>query len=75
MNRVNEYGLSENKLMQNHTVSEILIELNYPAKIDVEHSNLYLYLNQVGTGDTYHGVSMLTEWYRKIFIFLRIYRI
>lgn len=70
INRANEYGLDQNKLMQNHTVGKILRELNNPTHIEVEHSDLYLYLNQVGSGDTYYGVKTLTEWYRRnLYIF------
>lgn len=63
--RANEYGLSENEFMQNHTVGEILKQLNNPSRSEVEHSDLYLYSNQIGAGDTYYGVNALTEWYRR----------
>lgn len=73
INRVNEYGLSENEFMQNHTVGEILRQLNNPIRIEVEHSDLYLYLTQVGAGDTYYGVNILTEWYRRnLYIFANL---
>lgn len=73
INRANEYGLSENEFMQNHTVGEILRQLNNPTRIEVEHSDLYLYSNQVGAGDTYYGVNTLTEWYRRnLYIFANL---
>lgn len=73
VNRANEYGLSENEFMQNHTVGEILRQLNNPTRIEVEHSDLYLYSNQIGAGDTYYGVNTLTEWYRRnLYIFANL---
>lgn len=73
INRANEYGLYENEFMQNHTVGEILKDLNNPTRIDIEHSDLYLYLNQVGAGETYYGVNTLTEWYkRNLYIFANL---
>lgn len=73
INAANEYGLVENELMKNHTVVEILKQLNNPNNIEVEHSDLYLYLNQVGAGKTYYGVNTLTEWYRRnLYIFANL---
>lgn len=65
INEVNEYGISENEFMKNNTVIQILRHLNDPQRITKEHSDLYLHLAQVGAGDTYYGVDMLTEWYRR----------
>lgn len=62
---VNEYGISENEFIKNNTVNEILKHLNDPQRNAKEHSNLYLHLAQIGAGDTYCGVDMLTEWYRR----------
>lgn len=68
--RANEYGLSENEFMQKHTVGEILRRLNNANHIEVDHSDLYLYLNQIGAGENYYGVNLLTEWYRRnLYIF------
>ncbi|MBL4934522.1 hypothetical protein JK636_01975 [Clostridium sp. YIM B02515] len=76
INRANEYGLSENEFMQKHTVNEILRHLNDPARIETEHSDLYLYLNQIGAGYTYYGVNTLTEWYkRNLYIFANLQNI
>ena len=73
MNRVNEFGISENEFMKNHTVGEIFKYLNNPTRIEIEHSDLYLYLNQIGAGDTYYGVNTLTEWYRRnLYIFANL---
>lgn len=73
MNRVNEYSLSQNDIMKKHTVREILRHLNNPTLIEKEHSELYLYLTQVGAGDAYYGVDMLTEWYRRnLYIFANL---
>lgn len=73
INRANEYGLSENEFMHKHTVGEILRHLNDPARIETEHSDLYLYSNQIGAGDTYYGVNTLTEWYRRnLYIFANL---
>jgi hypothetical protein len=75
-NRVNEYGSSENEFMQNHTVGEILRHMNTDARFEAEHSDLYLYLNQIGAGDTYYGVNTLTEWYRRnLYIFANLQNI
>lgn len=73
INKTNEYSLSENEFMQNHTVVEILKHLNNPNRIEIEHSDLYLYLTQIGAGDTYYGVNTLTEWYRRnLYIFANL---
>ncbi|MDV3427363.1 MAG: DUF5694 domain-containing protein [Bacillota bacterium] len=70
MNEVEEYGRNENEYRKSHTVLEILKHLNDPKRIKNEHSNLYLYLAQVGAGDKYCGAEMLTEWYkRNLYIF------
>ncbi|MEG2290734.1 MAG: DUF5694 domain-containing protein [Clostridium sp.] len=72
-NRINKCGLSENEFMQEHTVNEILRHLNDPTIIEVDHSDLYLFLNQVGAGSTYYGVNSLTEWYRRnLYIFANL---
>lgn len=72
-NRANEYALYQNNLMQKCTVGEILKNLNNPTRIESEHSDLYLFSNQVGAGDTYYGVNLLTEWYRRnLYIFANI---
>ncbi|MGH4121822.1 MAG: DUF5694 domain-containing protein [Clostridium sp.] len=65
MKEIKEVGISENELMKSNTVREILRYLNNPQHISNEHSNLYLHLAQVGSGDTYYGVDMITEWYRR----------
>jgi hypothetical protein len=65
MKEVAQYGISENEFMKNNTVREILKHLNDPKRNSKEHSDLYLHLAQVGAGDTYYGVDMLTEWYRR----------
>ena len=65
MKDANEYGISENQFMKNNTVRDILRHMNDPKRIAKEHSDLYLHLAQVGAGDTYYGVDMLTEWYRR----------
>lgn len=71
--RANEYGLSENEFMKHHTVREILKHFNNPVRIEKEHSDLYLYLAQVGAGDTYYGVNILAEWYRRnLYIFANL---
>jgi hypothetical protein len=73
INRANEYGLSVNEFMNKHTVGEILRHFNDPNRIEKEHSSLYLYLAQVGAGDTYYGADMLTEWYRRnLYIFANL---
>lgn len=70
MNEIKEYGTSENEFFKNNTVGENLKYLNDPERIAKEHSDLYLHLAQVGAGDTYYGVDMLTEWYRRnLYIF------
>jgi len=56
--------------MKNSTVIEILKYLNDPTRIAKEHSDLYLAMAQIGAGDKYYGVDMLTEWYRRnLYIF------
>lgn len=65
MKEAEEYGISENNFIKNNTVREILRHLNNPERNSREHSNLYLRLAKVGAGDTYYGVDMLTEWYRR----------
>lgn len=65
MNEISEYGTYISKYMDSHTVCENLRYLNNPDRIIKEHSSLYLHLAQVGAGDTYYGVEMLTEWYRR----------
>ena len=65
MKIIKEYGLRENEFIKNNTVREILRYLNDPKRILNEHSNLYLHLAQVKSVDTYYGVDMLTEWYRR----------
>ena len=65
MKEIKECGISQNELMKSNTVIEILRYFNDPQRISNEHSDLYLHLAQVGAGDTYYGVDMLTEWYRR----------
>ena len=65
MRGITEYGIKSNELMKSNTVREIFKYLNDPQRISNEHSDLYLHLAQVGAGDTYYGVDMLTEWYRR----------
>lgn len=65
MKEITEYGTSENEVMKNNTVRGILRHLNDPKRNSKEHSDLYLHLAQVGAGDTYYGVDMLAEWYRR----------
>lgn len=60
---INKIEKEINDLQKNATVSEILQYLNNPKRIAMEHSNLYLTLNQVGAGDTYHGANLLSAWY------------
>lgn len=60
-------------LQKNNTVSEILKYYNNENRIEMEHSNLYLNLNQVGAGDKYYGADFLTAWYeRNIKIFANL---
>lgn len=65
MMELNGYGTAINEVMNRGTVLEVLKFFNDPQRIEKEHSNLYLYLSQVGAGDTYYGADMLTEWYRR----------
>jgi hypothetical protein len=65
MKEIEEFGIRENEFMKNNTVREILKHINDPNCVSKEHSDLYLHLAQVGAGDTYYGVDMLTEWYRR----------
>lgn len=65
INEINEFGDFINKFIGSHTVCENLKYLNDPSRIAKEHSDLYLHLAQIGAGDTYYGVDMLTEWYRR----------
>lgn len=65
MKGITEYGIESNELMKSNTVIEIFKYLNAPQRISKEHSDLYLHLAQVGAGDTYYGVDMLAEWYRR----------
>ncbi len=70
MNEIKECNISENEIMKNSTVIEILKHLNDPTRIAKEHSDLYLDMAQIGAGDKYYGVDMLTEWYRRnLYIF------
>lgn len=60
-------------LQKNNTVGEILRYLNNENRIEMEHSNFYLDLNQVGAGDKYYGADFLTAWYeRNIKIFANL---
>ncbi|HCQ89508.1 MAG TPA: hypothetical protein DIU45_06840 [Clostridium sp.] len=60
-------------LQKNNTVDEILSYLNNESRIEMEHSNLYLALNQVGAGDKYYGANYITTWYeRNIKIFANL---
>ena len=65
MKELNEYCIRVNEFMKNGTVIDILRYLNDPKRMAKEHSDLYLHLAQVGAGDAYYGVDMLTEWYRR----------
>jgi len=65
MKIIREYGLREKEFMKNNTVRKILRHLNDPKRCSNEHSNLYLHLAQVRSINTYYGVDMLTEWYRR----------
>jgi hypothetical protein len=65
MKEIEKFGIRENEFMKNNTVREILKHINDPKCVSKEHSDLYLHLAQVGAGDTYYGVDMLTEWYRR----------
>ncbi len=67
MKEIKESEIIENELMKNSTIIEILKHLNDPQRMDKEHSDMYLYLAQVGAGNTYYGVDILTEWYRRNF--------
>ena len=70
INEVNECGINDNNFLENNTVIENLKYLNDPKRIAKQHSNLYLHLAKIGAGDTYYGVDMLTEWYRRnLYIF------
>ncbi|WP_346892844.1 DUF5694 domain-containing protein [Clostridium sp. UBA871] len=70
MNEIKECNISENEIMKNSTVIEILKHLNDPTRIAKEHSDLYLDMAQIGAGGKYYGVDMLTEWYRRnLYIF------
>lgn len=62
---INDYGNSEKEFMNNNTVCNILKHLNNSDRNAKEHSNLYLHAAQIGAGDTYYGVDMLAEWYRR----------
>lgn len=60
-------------LQKNNTVGEILKYCNNENRIEMEHSNLYLDLNQVAAGDKYYGADFLTAWYeRNIKIFANL---
>lgn len=60
-------------LQKNNTVGEILEYFNNENRIEMEHSNFYLALNQVGAGDKYYGANFLTAWYeRNIKIFANL---
>jgi len=60
-------------LQKNNTVGEILGYFNNENRIEMEHSNFYLALNQVGAGDKYYGANFLTAWYeRNIKIFANL---
>lgn len=65
MKEVKEYGISEDNFMKNNTVIDIYRHINDPQLNAKEQSDLYLQLAQIGAGDTYYGVDMLTEWYRR----------
>jgi hypothetical protein len=65
MNEIKEYGNSEDKFMNNNTILEVLKHLNDPQRAAKEQSDFYLNMAQVGAWDTYYGVDMLTEWYRR----------
>ncbi len=70
MNGIKECNIIENEIMKNSTVIEILKHLNEPRRIAKEHSDLYLAMAQIGAGDKYYGVDLLTEWYRRnLYIF------
>jgi hypothetical protein len=60
-------------LQNNNTVGEILSYLNNESRIEMEHSDSYLALNQVGAGDKYYGANYITTWYeRNIKIFANL---
>ena len=67
-------GAKQNEdLQKNNTVGEILRYLNNENRIEIEHSNFYLDLNQVGAGDKYYGANFITAWYeRNIKIFANL---
>lgn len=65
MKEVKEYGISEDNFMKNNTIIDIYRHINEPQRSAKEQSDLYLHLAQIGAGDTYYGVDMLTEWYRR----------
>jgi hypothetical protein len=65
MKEINEYGTTMSQVMKNNSIIEILRYFNNAERINNEHSNLYLYMAQIGAGDNYCGADMLTEWYRR----------
>ncbi len=65
MNYIESQGKEFNEVIQNKTVLEIFKYLNNPSRIAKEHSDLYLHMAQVGSGDNYCGGDFLTEWYRR----------
>lgn len=65
MDEAKEYGISEDKFIKNHSLLEVFRHLNDPQRAAKEQSSIYLHLAQVGAGDTYYGVDMLAEWYRR----------
>lgn len=73
MDKINDCSVKENEIMKNGTVNKILKNINNPECVKKEHSDLYLYINRVGAGDTYYGVDMLTQWYRRnLYIFANL---
>lgn len=64
-----------NRMQREHTVGEILRQINAPGRLAAEHAT-YLRFNRVGAGDTYVGAELVSKWYeRNIHIFANLQRI
>ena len=75
-NEIEKYGKELNYIINHKSLLDVLPYLNNPARVNMEHSNLYLHMAQVGAMDTYHGAKTLTEWYRRnIYIFGNLQKI
>ncbi|WP_373897418.1 DUF5694 domain-containing protein [Haloimpatiens sp. FM7315] len=73
MDEINSCSVKENEIMKNASVNDLLKHFNNNERIKKEHSDLYLYLNQIGAGDNYCGSDMMTEWYRRnLYIFANL---